>query len=60
MSGYIYTRKHESYKHTLKLGETLNIPDRDSLYVTGELNRGQFTLVIKMNSNKIKLIEKIL
>ena len=38
----IYIRLHESYEkyNACKVGKTLNIPERDSLYTTGEIKRG--------------------
>ena len=48
--GYIYIREHESYEkyNACKVGKTLNIPERDSLYITGEIKRGIFTLVLEV------------
>jgi superfamily II DNA or RNA helicase len=61
LTGYIYLRNHESYikYNVYKLGITYNIPDRDNQYVTGEVKRGKFILVIETDEN-IEQIEKSL
>ena len=58
--GYIYVRRHPSYDafHACKLGKALNIPDRDSQYVTGEITRGRFTHVFQVSRSHMHLIEK--
>lgn len=58
--GYIYIREHESYEkyNACKVGKTLNIPERDSLYTTGEMKRGIFTLVIEVKKEELDNIEK--
>lgn len=60
--GYIYTRFHESYEKydACKLGETINIPNRDSLYATGEIKRGYFDNVYEVPYESRKDIETIL
>ena len=60
--GYIYTRFHESYEkyNACKLGETINIPNRDSLYATGEIKRGYFDNVYEVPYESRKEIETIL
>ncbi len=65
INGYIYVRTHESYDlyNACKLGKTINIPNRDNTYITGEINRGIFLLVFKFNvlSNKqLSYIENLL
>ena len=42
--GYIYIRKQESYDlhNACKLGKTINIPERESNYITCEIQRGYF------------------
>ena len=57
--GYIYTRFHESYEkyNACKLGETVNIPDRDTQYATGEIQRGYFDNVYVVPIEERKLIE---
>jgi superfamily II DNA or RNA helicase len=60
--GYIYTRTHESYKQydACKLGETINIPDRDSLYATGEIKRGHFDNVYEISFGGQTEVETLL
>jgi superfamily II DNA or RNA helicase len=60
--GYIYTRFHESYEkyNACKLGETNNIPNRDSGYATGEIKRGYFDNVYEVPYESRKDIETIL
>jgi superfamily II DNA or RNA helicase len=62
MYGYIYVRDHYSYdKYDLyKLGKTINIPDRDSNYITSEPVRGEFKLVLELPIKTIGIIEKLL
>lgn len=62
MLGYIYVRNHLSYinYNCVKLGQTLNILDRDNMYKTGEVEKGYFELVIEMSAAKIETIEKLL
>ena len=57
--GYIYTRFHESYEkyNACKLGETVNIPDRDTQYATGEIQRGHFDNVYAVPIEDRKIIE---
>lgn len=61
-NAYIYIRRHASYEveKACKLGKTDNIPDRESTYITGELKRGNFDLVIEVPRNKVVIIEKML
>jgi len=60
--GYIYIRYHESYEsnNACKLGKTINIPDRDSHYATGEIKRGHFEYVFEVPLKKMSIIEKLL
>jgi predicted helicase len=61
-NGYIYIRNHLSYDkyNVCKLGKTINIVERNSTYKTGEVESGYFELIIKLNKNKLDIIEKIL
>jgi superfamily II DNA or RNA helicase len=54
-SGYIYIRTNSFYDiyNACKLGSTKYIPERDSTYCTGELNRGIFILVFQIIENKM-------
>lgn len=56
--GYIYVRRHPSYDIARKLGKASNIPDRDSVYTTGELIRGKFEAVYEIDSPDI--VERLL
>lgn len=60
--GYIYVRNHKSYLsyNAIKLGKATNIPERDSTYSTGEIERGWFELVIELPLDKMSLVEKLL
>jgi superfamily II DNA or RNA helicase len=49
MYGFLYVREHPSYDYTCKVGITANIPERDGVYATGELHRGKFTSVFKID-----------
>ena len=49
MYGFLYIREHPSYDYTCKVGITANIPERDGVYATGELHRGKFTSVFKID-----------
>ena len=48
---YLYVRRHPSYdlENACKLGKADNIPDRESTYLTGEVKRGQFVLVLELH-----------
>ena len=61
MFGFLYVREHPSYENTCKVGITYNIPDRESTYATGELHRGKFSIVFKINldsESDLKTIDK--
>lgn len=60
--GYIYVRYHESYEkyNACKLGKAINIIERDSVYTTGEIKRGFFPFVIRVNKNSEDTIERLL
>jgi len=61
-SGYIYVRSHPSYdiKNACKMGKTINIPERDSLYATGEINRGYFEVVFAVPTKQTNILERLL
>jgi hypothetical protein len=61
-SGYIYIRVHSSYDkyNVCKLGKTLNLMERNSTYKTSEVECGIFELVIKVNKQKLDIIERLL
>lgn len=60
--GYIYIRDNNSYivDGVYKIGKASNIPDRDSVYATGELKRGEFVMVIEVPIKQMGIIEKLL
>lgn len=60
MSGYIYVRTHPSYNNACKMGKTTSIPDRDSQYITNELIRGKFEIVIEVIKEELGNIEELL
>lgn len=58
--GYIYLREHESYDiyNCYKLGKTVNIPERENTYITGEIKKGNFIMILKVKINEVDLIEQ--
>jgi superfamily II DNA or RNA helicase len=61
-NGYIYVRNHPSYDfyNACKMGKTINIPERDTQYATGEIKRGYFELVFEVPIEKMGIIERLL
>ena len=57
---YIYIRENPSYLQNVKLGFTTSLIDREATYVTGELVRGKFTLVFRVNKGQGKILENLL
>ena len=60
--GYLYIRFHEAYDKykSCKFGIAECIINRDSTYKTSEIKRGNFKLVIKIPTDKMKLLEILL
>jgi superfamily II DNA or RNA helicase len=63
--GYIYIRNHYSYDcfngiNACKIGKTINIPERDTQYATGEIKRGYFETVFEVSLNQMGIIERLL
>ena len=60
--GYIYIRSNLWWNtmNIYKMGRTSNIPDRDSLYATGEFERGHFDAVFALFSMSDIHVEKLL
>lgn len=58
--GYIYVRSNEYWdqQNVYKLGKTTNILDREQTYITSELRRGQYVLIIEVCSAILNNIEK--
>ena len=62
LNGYIYVRNHPSYdiNNACKMGKTNNIPERDTAYATGEINRGYFEVVFEVPNKQLGIIERLL
>jgi predicted helicase len=43
-----------------KIGKTNNIPERDTIYATGEIKRGYFKLVLQVEKKELSNIENLL
>ncbi len=58
--GYIYIRTNEYWDtyYVVKLGKTTNIPDREKTYITNEIRRGKFIMVIEINLDILDKTEK--
>lgn len=58
--GYIYLREHVSYDihNTYKLGKTSNLVDRESSYITCEIQRGKFIFVAEVELSNLDSIER--
>ncbi len=58
--GYIYIRTNEYWDlyDAYKLGKTLNIPDRETSYITSEIKRGKYIIVIELDASILDDIEK--
>ena len=58
--GYIYLRKNEYWNmyDAVKLGKTSNIPDRERAYITSEIKRGKFIMVIEIDLEIMDILEK--
>jgi len=46
--GYIYIRTNEYWDlyNAVKLGKTINIPDREQTYITSEIKRGSYVMIL--------------
>ena len=63
MTEFIYIRRNTHYYdpfNICKLGRTQNIPERDTTYITGEIKRGYFQLVIQIHNFKSNTVETLL
>jgi superfamily II DNA or RNA helicase len=58
-NGYIYIRNHSAYdiENACKMGKASNIPERDSVYATGEIKRGWFNPVFEVPYELMSNIE---
>ena len=60
--GFLYIRCSKTYDlyNACKLGIASNIPDRDSVYSTGEIEHGFFELVFEVKKGQMRIIENLL
>ena len=58
--GYIYLRTNEAYDtyDAYKLGKTQNCVERESVYISGEIKRGKYILVLQVLYDDLAVIEK--
>ena len=58
--GYIYIRSNEYWDlyDAFKLGKTLSIPDREQNYITSEIKRGTYVMIIEIDLIILDNIEK--
>ena len=58
--GYIYIRTNEYWDlyDSFKLGKTSSIPDREQTYITSEINRGTYVMVIEIDLIILDNVEK--
>ena len=58
LTGHIYLRSHESYDNynAYKLGKSESCLDRESSYISGEITRGNYILVLKVLKKDFSLI----
>lgn len=60
--GAIYLRENAWYKteNVVKMGITTLVKSRGGSYVTSEIERGEFSLIIEIPLNKLKSVDKLL
>jgi hypothetical protein len=60
--GAIYLRENAWYKteNVVKMGITTLVKSRGGSYVTSEIERGEFTLIIEIPLNKLKTVDNLL
>ena len=58
--GYIYIRNNEYWDlyNASKLGKTLSFPDREQTYITSEIKRGTYVLIIELDLIILDSVEK--
>ena len=58
--GHIYIRTHEAYDEhdAYKLGKSQNCISRESTYISGEIKRGKYILVLQVLYDELAVIEK--
>ena len=59
--GYIYVRDNKWYEseNVFKIGISSSIKDRECAYITTEIKRGEFILVIKILLNHMKMVDNM-
>jgi hypothetical protein len=59
-TGYIYIRSNEYWilYDAYKLGKTTNIPDREQTYITSEIKRGYYVMIIEIELTILDDVEK--
>lgn len=59
LKGYIYLRDNSWYRmeNVIKMGIASFTKDRDNTYITGEVERGEYILVIEISLDKMKIID---
>ena len=62
LKGAIYFRDNEWFKNrnVIKMGISCSIKDRDNTYITGEVERGEYTKVIEIPLANMKCIDNLL
>lgn len=60
MNGYIYIRTNEYWDlyDAYKLGKSSNILDRENNYITSEIRRGKYIMVIELNIDIMDIVEE--
>ena len=60
INGYIYIRTNEYWDlyDAFKLGKTLSIPDREQTYITSEIKRGSYSMIIEIDLIILDNVEK--
>jgi predicted helicase len=60
MNGYIYIRTNEYWDlyDAYKLGKSSNILDRENNYITSEICRGKYIMVIELNIDIMDIVEE--
>ena len=60
INGYIYIRTNEYWDlyDAFKLGKTLSIPDREQTYITSEIKRGTYVMIIEIDLIILDNVEK--
>ena len=59
--GYIYIRDNTWYKreNVLKIGISASTKDRNSTYITSEVESGEYIMVIEIPLCKMKILDKV-